>query len=117
LRNVVKTHSKPLDTATADYLTADLDAYLEKIRAESAALDYIDLPMIERMVEVFRKLLHSFSRLPEEHQLIVSAAIRYFIDSEDAQGDFAEPFGFDDDLAVLNAALLTIGREDLLVVR
>jgi uncharacterized membrane protein YkvA (DUF1232 family) len=69
------------------------------------------------MVAVFKKLLQSFARLSEADQLIISAAIRYFIDSEDAQNDFAEPFGFDDDLAVLNAALLAVEREDLLVVR
>lgn len=117
LRNVVKTHSSALDTATADYLATDLDEYLKKIIVESRSNSFIDVPMIERMVEVFKKLLASFAKLSDGHQVIVSAAIRYFIDSDDAQGDFSEPFGFDDDLAVLNAALLSIDREDLLVVR
>ena len=117
LRNVVKTHSKALDAATADYLAADLDEYMKKIVVESRTNSCIDLPMIERMLAVFKTLLVSFAKLSEGHQAVVSAAIRYFIDSEDAQSDFSEPFGFDDDLAVLNAALLAIDREDLLVVR
>ncbi len=96
---------------------SDLDAYLKKIVVESRTNAGIDIGLIQRMVAVFKKLLQSFSRLPEGHQFVVSAAIRYFIDSDDAQNDFAEPFGFDDDLAVLNAALLALGREDLLVVR
>lgn len=87
------------------------------IVVESHTNTCINLPMIERMVAVFKILLASFARLAEGDQAVVSAAIRYFIDREDAQSDFSEPFGFDDDLAVLNAALLAIGREDLLVVR
>ncbi len=117
LRNFVATHSKPLDAATADYLGADLDDYLKKIVAESCTNSNIDVKLIERMVKVFKQLLHSFARMTEGDQVVVSAAIRYFIDTEDAQSDFSEPFGFDDDLAVLNAALLAIGREELMVVR
>ena len=69
------------------------------------------------MVATFKKLLLTFRTMPEEQQNVASIAIRYFIDTDDAQNDFSETFGFDDDLAVLNAALLAIGREDLLVVR
>lgn len=87
------------------------------IVAESRNNSNIDVKLIERMVKVFKKLLHSFSRMAEGDQVVVSAAIRYFIDAEDAKNDFSEPFGFDDDLAVLNAALLAIGREELMVVR
>ncbi len=90
---------------------------MKKIIVESRNNSCIDVPLIERMVVVFKILLASFAKLSEGHQAVVSAAIRYFIDTEDAQSDFSEPFGFDDDLAVLNAALLAIGREDLLVVR
>jgi len=117
LRKVVARHKQPLDSATADYLDADLGAYLKKIVVESRSNSSIDIELIERMVRVFKKLLQSFAKLPEGHQVVVSAAIRYFIDTDDAQSDFAEPFGFDDDLAVLNAALIAIGREDLLVIR
>jgi len=117
LRKIATRHSKPLDSATADYLCADLDDYQKKIFAGSKDNPAIDIELIGRMVTTFKKLLQNFRGMPEAHQNVVSIAIRYFIDTEDAQNDFSETFGFDDDLAVLNAALLSIDREDLLVVR
>jgi len=117
LRKIATRHSKPLDSATADYLCSDLDDYQKKIFAGSKDNPAIDVALIGRMVATFKKLLLTFRTMPEEQQNVVSIAIRYFIDTDDAQNDFSETFGFDDDLAVLNAALLAIGREDLLVVR
>lgn len=91
--------------------------YLKKVASESLKNDCINLPMVERMVASLRILLQEFARFSDEDRMIISAAARYFLDTEDVQQDFSDRFGFDDDLAVLNAALLAIGREDLLVVR
>lgn len=106
-----------LDSATVDYLAGELDAYLKLASAASLDNNCIDIAMVGRMVDSMKKLFKDFSHFSDEERMVISAAARYFLDSEDANQDFADRFGFDDDLAVLNAALLAISREDLLVTR
>ena len=117
IRAVVKTHMQPIDNATADYLCQELDDYLKQIQKRAIKNKNIDLKLIDRMIECFKSLLKKFPHMGEDEKLIISAATRYFIDFEDAQSDFNDPFGFDDDLAVLNAALLATGREAKVIQR
>lgn len=117
LKVVVASHAHELDSATADYLVGELDSYMRRVRLESAKNPALNVDLVERMVAVLKVLLHEFSGFSDENRMVISAAARYFLDADDAQQDFDDVFGFDDDLAVLNAALLAIGREDLIVVR
>lgn len=114
---VVKKHMQPIDNATADYLCLELDDYLKQIKKQAEKNKNIDLTLIDRMIKCFKPLLKKFPLMGEDEKLIISAATRYFIDFEDAQSDFNDPFGFDDDLAVLNAALLATGRESMVIQR
>lgn len=113
----MSSHAQELDSATADYLSGELDQYLKVVAGESRKNTCINLPLVERMVASLRRLLEEFAHFPDEDRMVISAAVRYFLDCEDEHQDFSDRFGFDDDLAVLNAALLAIGREDLLVIR
>jgi len=117
LKVVVSSHAHELDSATADYLVGELDSYMRRVRLESKKNAALNVALVERMVEVIKILLHDFSGFSDEDRMVISAATRYFLDSDDVHQDFNDLFGFDDDLAVLNAALLAIGREDLIVVR
>ncbi|HAE39415.1 MAG TPA: hypothetical protein DCG57_12365 [Candidatus Riflebacteria bacterium] len=117
LRSVAARHSQSLDSATADYLRDELKAYRKQAAAESLKNNCIDIELVDRMVETLKRLLSDFNRFNEAEKMVISSATRYFLDSEDAQLDFSDRFGFDDDLAVLNAALLAIGKEDMIVVR
>jgi len=117
LRSVAARYDQPLDSATADYLHDELKAYRNQAAAESLKSGCIDIELVDRMVAALNKLLTDFNRFDDAEKMVISAAIRYFLDSEDAQLDFSDRFGFDDDLAVLNAALLAIGKEDMIVVR
>jgi uncharacterized membrane protein YkvA (DUF1232 family) len=117
MKSVVKKHSGMLDSATADYLAAELEDYIKKIRIKAKDNDNIDMLMIENMVTAFKKVIKLFPQLDDAEKRIASSALRYFIDSEDARLDFEDPFGFDDDLAVLNAALIALNLEDIVVQR
>lgn len=117
LRTVVVRHNQPLDTATADYLRDELKVYRKKAAVESLKNSCIDIELVDRMIDTLKKLLGDFHRYQDGEKAVISAAARYFLDSEDAQLDFSDRFGFDDDLAVLNAALLSINKEDMIVVR
>ena len=114
---VVKKHMNSIDNATADYLCEELDLFSQKVHTEAKKNSTIDVYLIKRMIDCFKKLLKSFPQMSETDRLIISSAVRYFIDTEDAQCDFKDPFGFDDDLAVLNAALISTGREKMVVSR
>ncbi len=117
LRENAVGHAQEIDPATADYLVSDIDAYLAKIARESQNNHDIDLPLVERMVKTIKVLLQNFSSYSSDERMIISIALRYFLDADDAHQDLTDRFGFDDDLAVLNAALLALGRDDLVVVR
>ncbi|PKL48128.1 MAG: hypothetical protein CVV42_10740 [Candidatus Riflebacteria bacterium HGW-Riflebacteria-2] len=117
LRTVAARYNQPLDSATADYLRDELKSYRNQAAAESLKSSCIDIELVDRMVASLNKLLTDFNRFNDAEKMVISAAVRYFLDSEDAQLDFSDRFGFDDDLAVLNAALLAIGKEELIVVR
>jgi uncharacterized membrane protein YkvA (DUF1232 family) len=117
LRSIVACHNQPLDSATADYLREELALYRKKAAAESLKNACIDIALVDRMIDTLKKLLSEFNHFSDAEKAVISAAARYFLDSEDAQLDFSDRFGFDDDLAVLNAAILAIGKEDMLVVR
>lgn len=117
LRTVAARYSQPLDSATADYLGEELKAYRKIAAAESLKNSCIDIELVDRMIAALKVLLLDFQQFNDAEKAVVSAAARYFLDSEDAQLDFSDRFGFDDDLAVLNAALLALGKENMIVVR
>jgi len=52
---------------------------------------------------------------PEESRRLIQVACRYFVETEDREGDLASVFGFDDDAEVLNAVAVKLGRPDLVV--
>lgn len=117
MRKVVEGKTLTPVPAAPDSLGGELDVHLRKVLAAARTNPCIDAAMVERMVVVFKKLLKEYPDCADEKKTVISAAICYFIDADDAQSDFSDAFGFDDDLAVLNAALLAIGRPELLVIR
>jgi hypothetical protein len=60
-------------------------------------------------------LLELYPDLAPRHRALAVGAARYFLDEADEQHDLAEPTGLDDDVAVFNWVVRTIGRNDLVV--
>ena len=52
---------------------------------------------------------------PEESRRLTQLACRYFVETEDGEGDLGSVFGFDDDAEVLNAVVLKLDRPELVV--
>ncbi|HOT29648.1 MAG TPA: hypothetical protein PLU72_15845 [Candidatus Ozemobacteraceae bacterium] len=77
----------------------------------------LNLPLIRRMTEALDTALNAYGSLSETQRALLVGAIRYFVENEDAANDLDDPFGFDDDLAVINAVLLEIGLSHLSVTR
>ncbi len=77
----------------------------------------LNLPLIGRMTAALDTALTSYHSLTETQRGLLVGAIRYFVENEDAANDLDDSFGFDDDLAVINAVLLEIGFSHLSVTR
>ena len=45
----------------------------------------------------------------------VQVAVRYFVESDDADDDLTSPYGFDDDAEVFNGVARRLGRADLVL--
>jgi hypothetical protein len=74
----------------------------------------IDLELATDLAIRCERLLGLDSELPDPHRRLVQAAVRYFVDDEDADGDVESLIGLDDDGAVIEAVALAIGRSEAL---
>ncbi|OQA06536.1 MAG: hypothetical protein BWY66_01808 [bacterium ADurb.Bin374] len=77
----------------------------------------LNLQLIGRMTTALDTALNAYGSLSETQRALLVGAIRYFVENEDAANDLDDPFGFDDDLAVINAVLFEIGLRQLVVTR
>jgi hypothetical protein len=118
-REVFRSHMELLPLTAVPELTRQVDQYLTLIREEGPAAHNPDLSLatIDRLATALKALCHDYPLLPDAQKPLVIAAVRYFLDPDDAADDLLDPLGFDDDLAVLNSVLLAIGRDDLIVTR
>ncbi len=114
---VFKMHAEDINQETVSFLSEELDLYLAKIRTSAEKNENINLQVVQRMVDVCKHLLTSFSSFDEDERAIITGAVRYFLDENDASDDLSEVFGFDDDLAVLNAVTITLKKPELLIQR
>lgn len=61
------------------------------------------------------ELLNLYPDASDKEQIVIMAAVGYFIDEDDVNNDCDDEFGFDDDLAVINAAFLALDKHELIV--
>jgi uncharacterized membrane protein YkvA (DUF1232 family) len=114
---VFKMHTEDVNQETVDFLMQELDSYLKKIQNIALNNPNIDLKTVQKMVDTCKSLLTSYSMYDADERAVITGAVRYFLDENDASDDLNEVFGFDDDLAVLNAVTITLGKTDLLIQR
>ena len=97
LRSELKSHEQQVDRAAAT--RGDLDVHLAECIGRSCFV-----------------LLDALGPdTPEESRRLTQLACRYFVETEDREGDLGSVFGFDDDAEVLNAVAMKLGRPDLVV--
>lgn len=114
----------PLYPQLAEELLKQVATYQKELQthlaAAKAANDQDRLTNLEvgdRIAHVATELLHSTNRFSELQQTWIVGAVRYLVERQDSNDDFLDPFGLDDDLAVMNAVATAIGRTDLVVSR
>ena len=94
---------------------AEASQQLAEIRAALRMNEFLDIALAEQIAEALTDLLAGYGKMPEEHKALVVGAARYFVATQDAEGDLTSVLGCDDDAEVLNHVLTQIGREDLKV--
>jgi hypothetical protein len=91
-----------LTETQAAALGADVDAYLEVIRASARDDPAIDVGLAERLAAACHGLLDRYPELGEKDRRSVIGAVRYFIEPEDAERDLESPKGLEDDAELVN---------------
>ena len=96
-------------------LQQEIRTHLQDIHRALQQNEFLDTDMAERLSIVLIKLLNEYDSYPERHQKLIVGAARYFVSPYDADPDTTSLLGLDDDTAVLNYVLDTIGKPELKV--
>lgn len=71
--------------------------------------------LLNTVLQASIDLLKLYPDSSDDEQIVIMAAVGYFIDEDDVNNDCDDEFGFDDDLAVINAAFIALGKHELIV--
>lgn len=94
-------------------LRAELQAYVTRIAASSAANELLDATLAEAITRCCEGLLELSEGADEATQRLVQAAVRYFVVEEDVEPDRDSLWGLDDDAVVCGAVASFLDRDDL----
>jgi uncharacterized membrane protein YkvA (DUF1232 family) len=76
----------------------------------------VDFALAEELAKRSVKLLERSAPDPSEaNRQLIQAAVRYFVENDDAEDDLNSVVGFNDDAQVMNAVATYLGYPDLLV--
>jgi len=99
-----------------DELRRELKSHEQQVDRAAATRGDLDVNLAECIGTSCLVLLNTLGPdTPEESRRLIQVACRYFVETEDREGDLASVFGFDDDAEVLNAVAVKLGRPDLVV--
>jgi uncharacterized membrane protein YkvA (DUF1232 family) len=96
-------------------LRAQVVSHVSAIRAAAQRNELLPVDLAEVIAKRLTGLLDELDAFTPERQQLVLGAARYFISDADHRPDTKDAMGLDDDLAVLNYVVTTIGRKDLIV--
>jgi uncharacterized metal-binding protein YceD (DUF177 family) len=100
---------------STDLLAEQTRLYFKQLEAMAEDGEVVDLELITDLVIRCERLLDEVDDdMDEEHRRLVQAAVRYFVNDEDADADLESLIGFDDDGAVIEAVAVAIGRSYVL---
>ena len=94
-------------------MSTEIERAVNKMRQGFESDHSLQIDLANRMAAVLNLLLRE--ETDPEHKPLIVGAIRYFVLEFDDQPDTASEDGLLDDLAVMNAVLKVIGRDDLVL--
>jgi len=103
------------DSRNARTLRSKVVNHVSVIRAAAIRNELLPVDLAEALAQRLVVLLDGLDQFTAEQQRLILGAARYFISDNDSRPDTKDAMGLDDDLAVLNYVVTTIGRKDLIV--
>lgn len=97
-------------------LVAMLDSYLGNIRAALGSNEFINVELGQKIWQRCHDLVSHYADLDSEGRAAVVGAVRYFVESEDAEDDLDSVIGLDDDAEVVNYVIQQTGLDIPLIV-
>jgi len=89
--------------------------YFKQLESLAEDGEEIDLDQVTELAVRCERLLDVLDdSMPEDHQRLIQAVVRYFVDNEDADGDLDMMNGINDDGSVIEAVALTLGMPEVL---
>jgi len=95
-------------------LRGRVETHLDRLEEAALTDGSIAVQRGAQIAGVLATLIGNAAKLDGSGRATLRAAIEYFIVTDDRNNDLAGPAGLDDDLDVLRAALIALGRKDLL---
>jgi len=102
-----------LDNLAAMELRQEIINHVEDFHKALKYNEFLDIDTAIRIAKVLINLLDNYDSYPKSHQKLIVGAARYFVSPHDADPDTTSLLGLDDDAAVLNYVLDTIGKPEL----
>ncbi len=115
IREMFEPLCEVLSPEDARALVPSIKEHARAIQAAQAENEFLDAETGEKISNALVALLMDYERYSDEQKRLVVGAARYFIDSQDAEGDLTSILGCEDDAEVLNYVVKQLNREDLRV--
>lgn len=100
----------------ADEDLADLNrVYFKQLETLAEDGEDIDIEQVTELAVRCERLLDALDdSMPEDHQRLIQATVRYFVDNEDSDGDLDMMNGINYDGTVITAVAQTLGMPEIL---
>jgi hypothetical protein len=104
-----------LPIVSAELLSDQVAQYYKQIEGFANAGEVVDVELAADLTRWCARLLDEIDdAMPESTIRLIQAAVRYFVNFEDADGDLESLIGLDDDAEILEAVAVTTGLSHIL---
>lgn len=102
-------HAHAADLGALRGMNQAVDRYLLELRWAKTEHPFVDLDLAEDLAATCRALLSQVDPEDPAQAALVGGAVRYFLDSDDAEGDLESAEGLVDDAEVVNYVIRATG--------
>jgi hypothetical protein len=102
-------HARASDEGALRSMVRAVEQYLVELRWAKTEHPFIDLDLAEDLAATCKALLALVDPTDPRAAALVGGAVRYFLDSDDAEGDMDSAEGLVDDAEVVNYVIAHLG--------
>ena len=109
--SILENLSEDLNQTELAGLVSMLDDYLKEIKSALATNEFINVELGQIIWHRCHDLVSHYTELDSAGRSAVVGAVRYFIESEDAEDDLDSVIGLEDDAQVVNYVIQQTGLD------